>query len=61
MILRDFGRIYAPTGKDARGSLHWDIDQRPVTMQLKKPAAFDGPQQTVATGIVERPLGRTTE
>ena len=53
-------QIDVPTGKDALGSLHWDVDPRPITMQLEKPAAFDGPQQTGTTGIVERPLGGTT-
>jgi hypothetical protein len=30
-------------------------------MQLKKPAAVDGPYEAGATEIVEGPLGRTTE
>ena len=30
----DFGRIDSSTVKDALGSVHWDIDHRPVSMQL---------------------------
>ena len=39
----DFGRIYIPSGKDALGPMHWDVDHCPIAMQLKKPAAVDGP------------------
>src|ERR1700730_5672978 len=57
----DFGRIDISTVKDALGSMHWDVDDCPVSMHLDEPAAVDGPYQTGAAGIVERPLGRTTE
>jgi hypothetical protein len=39
----DFGRIDVPTGKDALGSMHWNVDHCPIAMQLKKPAAVDCP------------------
>jgi hypothetical protein len=39
----DFGRIYVPSGKDALGSMHWNVDHCPIAMQLKKPAAVDCP------------------
>ena len=57
----DFGRIDISTVKDALGSMHWNVDHCPVAMQLKKPAAVDGPYEAGATEIVEGPLGRTTE
>ena len=57
----DFGRIDISTVKDALGSMHWNVDHCPVAMQLKKPAAVDGPYEAGATEIVERPLRRTTE
>jgi hypothetical protein len=41
--LCDFGRIDISTVIDALGSVHWEIDHRPVPMQLKKPAAVHGP------------------
>jgi Bacterial conjugation TrbI-like protein len=39
----DFGRIYIPSGKDALGSMHWNVDHCPVAMQFDEPAAVDGP------------------
>jgi hypothetical protein len=27
----DFGRIYVPSGKDALGSIHWNVDQKNTT------------------------------
>src|SRR6476660_9768146 len=50
----DFGRIDISTVKDALGSMHWNVDHCPVAMQLKKPAAVDGPYEAGATEIVER-------
>jgi len=41
--------------------MHCNVDHCPVAMQLKKPAAVDGPYEAGATEIVEGPLGRTTE
>jgi hypothetical protein len=38
-----------------------DVDDCSVSMHLDESAAVDGPYQTGATGIVERPLGHTTE
>jgi hypothetical protein len=55
----DFGRIDISTGKGALGSMQWNVDHCPVAMQLKKPAAVDGPYEAGATEIVEGPLGRT--
>src|SRR5258708_31994950 len=57
----DFGRIDVSTVKDALGSMHGTVDHCPIAMQLKKPAAVDGPYEAGATEIVEGPLGRTTE
>ena len=57
----DFGRIDISTVKDALGSMHWNVDHCPVAMQLKNPAAVDGPYEAGATEVVERPLGRATE
>src|ERR1700730_15759672 len=42
-------------------SVRSQFDDCPISMQFKQSSAVDGPQQTGATGIVERPLGRTTE
>jgi hypothetical protein len=39
----DFGRIDVSTVKGALGSMHWNVDPCPIAMQLKKPAAVDGP------------------
>jgi hypothetical protein len=39
----DFGRIDISTVKDALGSMQWDVDDCPVSMQLDEPAAVDGP------------------
>jgi hypothetical protein len=40
----DFGCIDILTVKDAPGSMHWDVDNCPVPMQLDEPAAVDGPK-----------------
>jgi hypothetical protein len=39
----DSGRIDISTVKDALGSMQWDVDDCPVSMQLDEPAAVDGP------------------
>jgi hypothetical protein len=36
-----------------QGSMHWNVDHCPIAMQLKKPAAVDGPYEAGATQIVE--------
>jgi hypothetical protein len=35
--------------KDALRSVHWKLDDRPISMQLYKFAATDGPEETGAT------------
>src|SRR6202048_3144311 len=57
----DLRRIHIPAGKNALPCLEGDIYHCPITVQLEKPAAVDGPQKASATGIVEGPLGRATE
>src|ERR1700746_2455940 len=49
------------TVEDTLGSVHWDVDNCPVAMELNEPAALEGPQEARAAGIVEGPPGRTTE
>ena len=49
------------TVKGALKSMHWNVDHCPVAMQLKKPAAVDGPYEAGATEIVEGPFGHATE
>jgi hypothetical protein len=39
----DFGRIDISTVIDALGSMQWDVDDCPVSMELKQSAAVDGP------------------
>jgi hypothetical protein len=49
----DFVRIDISTVKGALGSMHWNLDHCPVAMQLKNPAAVDGPYEAGATEVVE--------
>src|SRR5262249_41700684 len=44
----DFPRGNVPTGKDALRSIHWKLDDRPISMKLYEFAAIDGPEQTSA-------------
>ena len=57
----DLGWIYIPAVKDALRSVHRQVYHCPVSAQFDEPAAVDRPQKTGAAGIVEGPLGRTTE
>jgi hypothetical protein len=57
----DLRRIHIPAGKNALPCVERDVDHCPITMQLEKPAAVDGPQEAGVAGMVERPFGRTTE
>jgi hypothetical protein len=39
----DFSRSNVPTVKDALRSIHWKLDDRPISMELYEFAAIDGP------------------
>src|SRR2546429_424109 len=44
----DFPRGNVPTGKGALRSIHWKLDDRPISMKLYEFAAIDGPEETSA-------------
>jgi hypothetical protein len=49
------------TVEDTLGSVHWDVDNCPVAMELNEPAAVEGHKRPALPEIVEGPLGRTPE
>src|ERR1700739_3352268 len=57
----DLPHVDIATVEDTLGPVHWDVDNCPVAMELNEPAAVECPQEARAAGIVEGPLGRTTE
>src|SRR5262249_23446908 len=57
----DFPRGHVPTGKDALRSIHWNLDDRPISMKLYEFAAIDGPEQTSAPEMHQRIIAMATE
>jgi hypothetical protein len=57
----DFPSGNVPTVKDALRSIHWKLDDRPISMQLYKFAAMDGPEETSATEMHQRIIAMATE
>jgi hypothetical protein len=57
----DFPSRNVPTIKDALRSVHWKLDDRPISMQLYEFAASDGPEETSATEIHQRIIAMATE
>ena len=57
----DFPRGNVPTGKDALRSIHWKLDDRPISMKLYEFAAIDGPEQTSAPEMHQRIIAMATE
>jgi hypothetical protein len=57
----DFPRGNLPTVKDALRSIHWKIDDRPISMQLYEFAAVDGPEETGATEVHQRIIAMAAE
>jgi hypothetical protein len=57
----DFHRGNVPTVKDALRSIHWKIDDRPISMKLDEFAAIDGPEETSATEMHQRIIAMATE
>src|ERR1700730_15421931 len=57
---RDLPSVDAPTFKDMPRSVRSQFDACPISMQFKQSAAVDGPQQTGATGRVEKAANRST-
>ena len=57
----DFPRGNVPTVKDALRSIHWKFDDRPISMQLYKFAAIDGPEETSAAEMHQRIIAMATE
>src|SRR5262249_58565154 len=57
----DFPRDNVPTGKDARRSIHWKLDDRPISMKLYEFAAINGPEQTSAPEMHQRVIAMATE
>src|SRR5262245_8387307 len=56
----DFPRGKVPTGKGAL-SVHWKLDDRPISMKLYEFAAIDGPEKTSATEMHQRIIAMATE
>src|SRR5262249_3277738 len=57
----DFPRGNVPTGKGALRSIHWKLDDRPISMKLYEFAAIDGPEETCATKMHQRIVAMATE
>jgi hypothetical protein len=57
----DFPRRNVPTVKDALRSVHWKLDDRPISMQLYEFAAIDGPEETSAPEMHQRIIAMATE
>jgi hypothetical protein len=57
----DFPRGNVPTGKGALRSIHWKLDDRPISMKLYEFAAIDGPEQTSAAEMHQRIIAMATE
>jgi hypothetical protein len=57
----DFPRGNVPTVKDALRSIHWKLDDRPISMKLYEFAATDGPEETSATEMHQRIIAMATE
>ena len=57
----DFARSNVPTGKDALRSIHWKLDDRPISMKLYEFAAIDGPEKTSAPEMHQRIIAMATE
>jgi hypothetical protein len=57
----DFPRGNVPTGKGALRSIHWKLDNRPISMKLYEFAAIDGPEQTSAPEMHQRIIAMATE
>jgi len=57
----DFPRGNVPTVKDALRFVHWKLDDRPISTQLYKFAAIDGPEETSAPEMHQRIIAMATE
>ena len=56
----DFPRGNVPTVKGAL-SVHWKLDDRPISMKLYEFAAIDDPEETSATEMHQRIIAMATE
>ena len=56
----DFSRGNVPTVKVAL-SIHWKLDDRPISMKLYEFATIDGPEQTSAPEMHQRIIAMATE
>src|SRR5262249_39285414 len=56
----DFPRGNVPTGKGAL-SVHWKLDDRPISMKLYEFAAIDRPEETSAPEMHQRIIAMATE
>ncbi len=57
----DFPRGNVPTVEDALRSVHWKLDDCPISMKLYEFAASDGPEETSATEMHQRIIAMATE
>ena len=57
----DFPSGNVPTVKDALRSVHWKLDDRPISVQLYEFAASDGPEETSAPEMHQRIIAMATE
>ena len=57
----DFPRGNVPTVKDALRSIHWKLDDRPISMEFYEFAAIDGPEETSATEMHQWVIAMATE
>jgi hypothetical protein len=57
----DFPRGSVPTVIDALRSVHWKLDDRPISMELYEFAAIDGPEETSATEMHQRIIAMAAE
>ena len=57
----DFPRGSVPTVIDALRSIHWKLDDRPISMKLYEFAAIDGPEETSAPEMHQRIIAMATE
>src|SRR6266404_2170488 len=57
----DFPSGNVPTVKDALRSIHWKLDDRPISMKLYEFAAIDGPEETSAPEMHQRIIAMATE
>ena len=57
----DFPRGNVPTVIDALRSIHWKLDDRPISMEFYEFAAIDGPEETSATEMHQRIIAMATE